>query len=125
MAQGTDFKGRSLLTKTLAADPVTNPEKAQAVQAVVLVDSQGAPVTLAGSVSEVDPAGPYTRRLDETDDGTVYIGDAVPGSPEGEAVWRISKMTSDPMTLDMAVTYAQGTPRFIHKWSERASLLFS
>ena len=122
MAQGTDFKGRSLLTKTLVADPVTNPEKAQAVQAVVLVDSTGAPVTLAGSTVELDPPGPYSKLIDDVD-GVVYIGEAVPGTPTSSAAWRISKVTT--VGEDISKLWAAGTARFTQVWDDRLTLSYA
>lgn len=113
------------MTKPVGDNP-SNPEKAGAIPVFMLVDSFGAPITLAGSISEVDPPGPYSRMVDESMDGKViYVGDAVPGTSPSSPAWRVSKLELRDAPLDLSVLYASGTPRFVHSWEDRLTLQYS
>lgn len=119
MPTGTDFKGRNLLARPLPDGSPGRSEGAAAVQAVLLVDATGAPVVLAGSTVELDPPGPYTKLVDDVD-GTLYIGEAVPGTAGSTPGWRISRVviTGD----DIARIWASGTARFTQVWDNRLTL---
>ena len=122
MPQGMDFKGRALLVKPLAPGSLGAAEGAGSVQAVVLVDSTGAPVTLAGSTVELDPPGPYSKLIDDVD-GVIYIGESMPGTPTTTAAWRIAKVTT--VGEDISKLWASGTARFTQVWDDRLTLSYS
>ena len=65
---------------------------------------------------------PYSLRYDDTADPICYLGEAVPGSLESDAVWRIKKID---FTGGASITFANGTATFVNKWSERAILSYS
>lgn len=117
-----DFKGRALLVKPLAPGSLGAAEGAGSVQAVVLVDSTGAPVTLAGSTVELDPPGPYSKLIDDVD-GVIYIGESVPGTSTTTAAWRIAKVTT--VGEDISKLWASGTARFTQVWDDRLALSYS
>ena len=117
-----DFKGRNLLSKPLNPGSPGVSEGAGAVQAVLLVDPNGAPMVLAGSTVELDPAGPYTKHVDEVA-GVLYIGEAVPGTSGASPAWRVSKVTT--VGDDISKTWASGTARFTQVWDNRLSLTYS
>lgn len=62
----------------------------------------------------------YTRMIEYSGDNPEYVGEAVPGSSEDAAVWRIQYIEysgSNPTSIK----WANGTEKFTNKWSERAS----
>jgi hypothetical protein len=67
----------------------------------------------------------YTRMIGyDGSDNPIYIGDAVPGSSEDDAVWRIQYIEysgSNPTS----VKWANGTEKFTNKWSDRATYAYS
>lgn len=54
--------------------------------------------------------------IDFYSDTITFIGEALAGSPQGEAVWRIKKIDQ---TSGMSVTWAGGTSLFDKIWSSR------
>lgn len=118
----TDFKGRNLLSKPIPEGAPGRSEGASAVQAVLLVDSSGAPVVLAGSTVELDPPGPYSKLIDDVD-GVIYIGESVPGTSTTTAAWRIAKVTT--VGEDISKLWASGTARFTQVWDDRLTLSYS
>ena len=123
MPAGTsDFKGRNLLSKPLAPGSPGAAEKTQTVQTVLLVDSTGAPVVLAGYTVELDPPGPYSKLLDDVE-GVIYIGEAVPGTPGSAAAWRIAKVVT--AGEDISKLWASGTARFSQVRDARLTLSYS
>jgi hypothetical protein len=66
----------------------------------------------------------YTRLIEYSGDNPEYVGEAVPGSSEGEAVWRIQYIEysgSNPTS----VKWADGTEKFINIWQQRATYSYS
>jgi hypothetical protein len=66
----------------------------------------------------------YTRMIEYSGDNPEYIGEAVPGSSEDDAVWRIQYVKysgSNPTS----VKWADGTEKFTNKWSARATYSYS
>jgi len=59
-------------------------------------------------------------RLDEGATYT-YIGEAVPGTSEAAASWRIKRMTN----ADTTIVWAAGTAAFTQVWNNRAALVYS
>ena len=118
MPNGFSAEGKPLLTKAIPGQGNNGP----VVLGVVLVDSSGNPVTLAGSTVELDPPGPYSKLVDDVD-GVIYIGEAVPGTLGSAAAWRISKVVT--LGEDISKLWANGTARFTQVWDARLTLSYS
>ena len=66
----------------------------------------------------------FTRLTDWNSSQTqVYIGDAVPGTAESAANWRIKKIVFSG--TDSTTTFADGDSAFDNIWDNRASLSYS
>lgn len=98
--------------------------------AVVEITSNTAPTTLeVGIAGPQGPAGTpedeimYSKRVDFIDDSTLYRGEAVPGSDESAAVWRIRKITI-AVDNDVSETWAGGNDNFDKSWLDRESLSY-
>lgn len=65
----------------------------------------------------------YTRRVDEVDSDTFYVGDAEVGSSESSSVWRIYKAVFTGTSISR--TYASGTSTFDKIWTDRTSYVYS
>lgn len=98
--------------------------------AVVEITSNTAPTTL--EIGIIGPQGRpgtpedeimYSKRVDFIDDSTLYRGEAVPGSDESEAVWRIRKITI-AVDNDVTETWAGGNDNFDKAWADRAGLSY-
>jgi hypothetical protein len=66
----------------------------------------------------------YTRMIEYVGDNPKYIGEAVPGSSEDDAVWRIQYIAysgSNPTSIK----WADGTEKFTNKWSDRTSYVYT
>jgi hypothetical protein len=66
----------------------------------------------------------YTRMIEYSGDNPEYIGEAVPGSSEDDAVWRIQYIAysgSNPTSIK----WADGTEKFTNKWSDRKSYVYT
>jgi hypothetical protein len=79
--------------------------------------------TVAGkSALDVSPRPPsYALRLAESAPYT-YIGKAVTGSDEGDAVWQIFRMDE---TSGLAIEWADGDSSFNNIWTNYATLSYS
>jgi hypothetical protein len=65
-------------------------------------------------------SGEYAIRIDEGATYT-YFGFANPGSAEGDAVWKIKRLTNASDTI----VFADGDSDFDNSWTARASLTYS
>lgn len=65
----------------------------------------------------------YTKRVDEIDESTTYIGEADPGSSESDPVWRIQKLEFTGPDID--ILWANGNSNFDNVWDDRTSLTYS
>ena len=59
----------------------------------------------------------YDNRLDETDPLYMYVGEAVAGSSDASAVWRIKRY----LTSTFSGYYADGVTTFTKVWDDRAT----
>jgi hypothetical protein len=66
--------------------------------------------------------GQYALRLDEVGSLT-YIGEALPGTLDSAALWRIKRM--DESGPDLDITWADGDSNFDNIWANRAGLAYS
>ena len=67
--------------------------------------------------------GPMTVKIDQVDANTLYIGEALPGTSEASAAWRIRKFLTVGSVSSML--YANGTSAFTNVWNSRAGLSYS
>lgn len=66
----------------------------------------------------------YSSRVDFVTDNFLYRGEALPGSAEGDPVWRIREITIG-VDNDVTTLYADGDAQFNNSWTDRASLSYS
>jgi len=69
----------------------------------------------------------YNKEIDELSDGTLYIGEALPGTLQSAASWRIQKIvfTSIANTEDVSKTWANGNALFDKIWNNRLAYSYS
>lgn len=65
----------------------------------------------------------YARLIDSVGTDIMYIGEAAPGAPLANPVWRIKKVST--VGDDITVTWAGGTAAFDKIWDDRLSLSYS
>ena len=65
----------------------------------------------------------YTKLLDDTISGTIYVGEAIPNSTESNAVWRIQKIVLDSSGNVDSVRFASGGT-FNQIWNDRTTLSY-
>lgn len=66
----------------------------------------------------------YATRTDFASSTVIYVGEAVPGTLDADAAWRIKRLTiagDDDVTTE----WASGTASFVNAWADRASLSYS
>jgi hypothetical protein len=83
---------------------------------------QGVPGPPGQSINEDDLV--YSKRLDVVTDYIMYRGEAVVGSSESSALWRIRKITIG-LDGDISETWASGTASFDKIWADRALYTYS
>lgn len=87
----------------------------------VLLAGQAGPKGAPG-ISEEDMV--YSKRIDFTTESTLYKGEALVGSLEVSAVWRIRYIVIGN-DGDVSETWASGNANFDKVWANRASLSYS
>lgn len=71
---------------------------------------------------DLEPAA-LTKRVDDIDNESCYVGEALPDADEGDPVWRIFKAT---FLIDSATKlWADGNGEFDKVWDDRASYDYS
>lgn len=66
----------------------------------------------------------YARRIDVVSDTVMYKADALPGSAESAAAWRISRITTNAEG-DVTEHWAGGAANFDQVWDDRLTLSYS
>lgn len=95
----------------------------------VLVDNPQISVLTVGiqgpeGVSEEETV--YAKRVDFSVDGTsLYRAEAVVGSIESAAVWRIRRIVFSGVEGDVTETWADGASDFTKVWDDRATYTYS
>jgi len=90
----------------------------------------GSTVTVAGDiVTNTDTGGggdevPYATRIDEVSATLMYKAEAVPGSLDAAAVWRISRLTF-AADGDITIHWASCTSAFDKIWDNHLALSYS
>lgn len=87
---------------------------------VVIAGSQG-PQGAPGLSSEEEAM--YSKRIDTISDSELYRGEAVVGSSEASAVWRIRKTTI--ISDDITEVWASGNANFDKVWADRLTYIYS
>lgn len=69
----------------------------------------------------------YNKEIDELSNGTLYIGEALPGTTTATASWRIQRIifTQAGNTEDVSITWADGNALFDNVWNDRLALSYS
>lgn len=78
-----------------------------------------------GDVSKTNPlptegVSKYILKMDQATDVILYVGEAVPGSLDTDAVWRIKKIDE---TTGLSVLWANGNTNFDNRWDQRATVI--
>ncbi len=73
------------------------------------------------------PAAPKQGAVSLDFDGNgnlIYIGLAIPGTPQYIPAWQIRKLTYDGSGNLLTITWADGSRSFNYVWDNRASLTY-
>ena len=125
----TEVASRTTLT---VHDKCERTLEIYAPSSVEIVNDKAFDILEIGQQGPPGPPGPpgtpedeimYSKRVDFIDDSTLYRGEAVPGSAESAAVWRIRKITI-AVDNDVSETWAGGNDNFDKAWSDRESLSY-
>lgn len=65
----------------------------------------------------------YAVRIDQVSSSVIYRAEALAGSAEGSAVWRIQKITISGD--DVTIQWADGVSTFTKIWTNRLSYTYS
>lgn len=114
-------------TLVVEFDSIQSPIEVIFPAETILVETLSAPEMIVIEVGVPGPPGPlagesmpYAKRTDSIGENLIYKGEAVPGSAEAAAVWRISRLSI--IDDDITEKWANGNAEFINGWTERASL---
>lgn len=85
------------------------------------------PQQIEDLINKSEPGSDGTIKVFDYDiDGNlIYLGGAIPGSLESEAVWQISKFLYDADGNVSSILYANGNTLFTNIWNNRVSLSYS
>jgi len=72
---------------------------------------------IISAIASIGGSVAYDNRLDETDPLYMYVGEAVAGSADASAVWRIKRYT----VATFNGYYADGVSTFSKVWNDRAT----
>lgn len=90
----------------------------------VVVTNSSIPVSQNGAWNVSITFPTYSKRYDQADSTTAYLGNAAIGASEGSSVWQIQKLVFG-VDGDVTVTWADGDNLFNNSWTNRASLSYS
>jgi hypothetical protein len=79
-------------------------------------------VEIANPGDIVAQAAVLITMIDEASDTITYIGEALPGTSQSAAAWRIKRIDSSSGT---SILYADGDAQFDNIWANRAALSYS
>jgi hypothetical protein len=80
---------------------------------------------ITGTIAS-QPTPLYADRYDIVSTTIFYRGQALPGSSDASAVWRLWKVTVNTSgTTTASVTWANGTNSFDKVWNDRATYTYS
>ncbi len=96
----------------------------KASQSVVETDTLNVEMgTTNGLLQDLlDALTPNMMQIDEVSEELIYIGEAVPGSLETAAAWRIRKID---MSSGTVIEWADGDRNFDNRWDQRAQKIYS
>lgn len=95
----------------------------ETVQTVFVEVEVGIPGPQGPPGSSGDEEMKYSERVDFVGEDAMYKGEAVPGSSESAAVWRICKTSF--IGDDVIKQWGGGNSGFIHAWADRLTLSYS
>ena len=102
-------------------DPLGSGSELTQAGSLQVVAQANDPITRAVSEDDV----PYTKRIDFISNFELYRGEALPGSVESAAVWRIRYITIGTGFGDITELYADGDASFNNVWDDRLILSYS
>lgn len=104
-------------TETLVVDQAPCPDlielESDCIEIIEVVER--GPQGIPGLPGETMP---YAKRTDFVGENLIYKGEAVPGSADGDPVWRISRVTI--AGDDITEKWAEGSADFSLSWSAHA-----
>lgn len=65
----------------------------------------------------------YTKLIDEVNDSTMYIGEALPGTTASQSLWRIKRIQQTNEDID--ITFANASNAFSFVWNNRLAYSYS
>ena len=60
--------------------------------------------------------------MDDTEAGTLYVGESAPGSETSDAAWRIKRIVETGP--DLSILWADGNADFDNVWDDRVNLTY-
>lgn len=76
-----------------------------------------------GATGTAEEEVPYSKRIDFISDTVLYKGEALPGTAESTAAWRIRRITFS-VDGDSLEEWAAGSAEFNKAWTDRASFAY-
>lgn len=73
-------------------------------------------------IGSINLALAYTTRVEEVSATVTLVGEALPGTTDAQALWRIKKIDSSSI---VEVIWAEGSDEFNKVWDDRASYTYS
>lgn len=73
-------------------------------------------------IGSINLAAAYTTRVDEVSATVTIVGEALPGTTEAQAFWRIKKIDSSSV---VEVIWAEGSDEFNKVWDDRGTYTYS
>ena len=119
-----DEETGSLRTKTDANESSVEVFQldADALQTTANLAVEGSPVTEQNPIPTINVDVPF-KTIIETSGLTTYIGEAIPGSPTVNSVWRIQRiLKSGSITT---VSFPDGDASFGFSWDMRSTYVYS
>ena len=64
----------------------------------------------------------FITALDNTDPNNIYVGNALPGTPQSAALWKITKIITSGNII--TILLANSNSNYSNIWNNRASLTY-
>lgn len=123
---GTSGGGEVRILRMDDMDRTSTPEEGDTlVWSAVLNKFELKPAGTGGGTTVIttDEEMPFAKRVDFITDNELYKGEAVVGSAEDSATWRIRKITIGTDS-DVSETWAAGSSAYNKRWSDRLTYTY-
>jgi hypothetical protein len=124
---GSATSGGGSMADLMPGNPIVEPTGIAVVQAGTWVNLSW-PAFISTIAGAIDMASEFSRRSDFVGETIIYRGEAVPGTDEAAATWRIKRIefiTGLDGKQDIKEKWAAGNADFVNAWSDRASLEYA